>query len=174
MSRIFIDPGHGGKDPGACSGNIKEKDITLDIGLLIGELLTKEGFKIGYTRTGDSFVSLSERVNKSNAFASDVFLSIHCNAFTNNQAQGVETFYYRSSHKGKSLASKFQSSIVGKKLYTKNRGIKPGNFYVLRRTRAVAVLVELGFITNDEDRGLLLGRGREYAEAVVKGLKKYL
>lgn len=60
MSKIFIDSGHGGRDPGACHGNVKEKDIVLDIGLTLGELLAKEGFKVGYSRKDDSFVSLSE------------------------------------------------------------------------------------------------------------------
>lgn len=173
MSKIFIDPGHGGYDPGACYGNIKEKDIVLDIGLILGELLIKEGFKVGYSRTNDNFVSLSERVNKSNRFGSDIFISIHCNAFTSSQAQGVETFYYRTSKNGKRLADKFQTSIVKKGLYTKDRGIKQGNFYVLRRTRAVAVLLELGFISNWEDRKIIMENKRGFAEAVVEGLKEY-
>lgn len=147
MTKIFIDAGHGGHDPGAVSQNIKEKDITLDVGLLLGELLVKEGFHVGYARTGDSFVSLSDRANRSNKFGSDIFISIHCNAFTSPHAKGVETFYFKTSKKGQRLASKFQNSIVQNNLSTANRGIKQGNFYVLRRTRATAVLVELGFIT---------------------------
>ena len=62
---------------------------------MVGELLVKEGFKVGYTRTNDSFVSLSERVSRSNAFGSDIFVSIYCNAFTNNQAQGLKLFTTR-------------------------------------------------------------------------------
>lgn len=174
MSKIFIDPGHGGRDPGACHGNIKEKDIVLDIGLILGELLVKEGFKVAYSRTGDSFISLSERANKSNRFGSDIFISIHCNAFTSSSAQGVETFYYRTSRNGKRLADKIQTSIIQKGLYTRNRGIKQGNFYVLRRTRAVAVLLELGFISNWEDRKIIMENKKAFAEAVVEGLKEYL
>lgn len=174
MSKIFIDPGHGGRDPGACHGNIKEKDIVLDIGLILGELLVKEGFKVAYSRTNDTFVSLSERANKSNRLGSDIFISIHCNAFTSSNAQGLETFYYRTSKNGKRLADKFQTSIVKKSLYTKDRGIKQGNFYVLRRTRAVAVLLELGFISNWEDRKIMLENKRGFAGAVVEGLKEYL
>lgn len=174
MSKVFIDPGHGGKDPGACYGNIKEKDINLDVGLILGKLLVKEGFKVGYSRTNDSFVSLSERVNRSNRMGCDVFISIHCNAFHRSSAQGLETFYYRTSWKGKRLADKFQTSIIKKGLYTKNRGIKPGNFYVLRRTRAIAVLVELGFITNWSDRKLVLENKTALSKAAVEGIKEYL
>lgn len=174
MSKIFIDPGHGGRDPGACHGNLKEKDIVLDVGLILGELLVKEGFQVAYSRRNDSFVSLSERANKSNRLSSDIFISIHCNAFTRASAQGVETFYYRTSRNGKRLADKFQTSIIKKGLYTKNRGIKQGNFYVLKRTRAVAVLLELGFISNWADRKIMLENKREFAGAVFEGLKEYL
>ena len=174
INKIFIDAGHGGRDPGACYGNVKEKDITLDVGLILGELLVKEGFKVGYSRTDDSFVSLSERANHSDRLGSDIFISIHCNAFTNSSAQGLETFYYRTSQNGKRLADKFQTNIVNKGLYTKDRGIKQGNFYVLKRTNAVAVLLELGFITNSEDREIVLGNKKSFAEAIAQGLKEYL
>ncbi len=175
MSKIFIDSGHGGRDPGATSKGIKEKDITLDVGLLLGQMLEKKGFKVAYTRTNDSFVSLSDRASKSNRFGSDIFISIHCNAFTSPKAKGVETFYYyKTTKKGQQLASRFQNSIVQNNLSTANRGIKKGNFYVLRRTKATAVLLELGFITNDMDRKILLNKKKEFAEAIFKGLKEYL
>ena len=114
LSKVFIDSGHGGTDPGACSGNVKEKDINLEVGLMLGEMLTKEGFTVGYSRTTDTYVSLAERANKSNRFGAKVFISIHCNAHSNKQAQGVETFYYRTSSKGKVLADKVQKNILSK------------------------------------------------------------
>lgn len=174
MSKIFIDSGHGGHDPGATSKGVKEKDITLDIGLLLGQILVTKGFHVGYARTGDSFVSLSDRANRSNRFGADIFISIHCNAFTSPKAKGVETFYFRTSKNGQKLAGKFQNSIVQNNLSTANRGIKQGNFYVLRRTRATAVLLELGFLTNDKDIEILLGRKKEFAQAIYEGLKGYL
>lgn len=170
--RIFIDPGHGGKDPGACNGKFKEKDIVLDIGLMLGEQLSKEGHEVAYSRTTDSFVSLAERVNKSNRFKADVFISLHCNAFSAPNAQGVETYYYKTSSKGKELAAKIQQGIIDNSLYSKNRGIKPGNFYVLRNTKAIAVLVELGFITNEVDLGFILKNKNELSRAVVEGYFK--
>lgn len=114
-----------------------------------------------------------QRASKSNRFGADVFISIHYNAFTRASAQGLETFYYRTSRNGKRLADKFQTSIIKKGLSTKDRGVKQGNFYVLRRTRAVAVLLELGFISNWEDRKIVLENKTAFAEAVVEGLKEY-
>lgn len=102
-----------------------------------------------------------------------MFISIHCNAFTNTQAQGVETFYYKTSSKGKQLAAKIQKSIIYKGLYSRDRGIKPGSFYMLKKTRAVAVLIELGFITNRVDLEIMLRNKREFAKAIVEGMKGY-
>ena len=174
MLRVFIDPGHGGKDPGACNGNFKEKDINLDVALILGEILNKEGFEVAYSRTTDVSVSLGERVFKSNRFRADVFLSIHCNAFTDTQAQGVETFYYKTSGKGKQLAAKIQANIVNKGIYSRDRGIKPGSFYVLKKTRAVAALVELGFITNRVDLEIMLRNKEEFAKVIAESIKEYL
>ena len=116
-------------------------------------------------------IKTTEKANRSNRLGSDIFISIHCNAFTNPNAQGLETFYYRTSQNGKKLANKFQTSIVKKGLYTKDRGIKQGDFYVLRRTRAVAVLLELGFISNSEDRGIILNNKREFAHVALEVIK---
>lgn len=168
--RIFIDPGHGGKDPGACNGNFKEKDIVLDIGLMLGQQLTKQGFKLAYSRTTDTFVSLANRAIMSNKFNADIFISLHCNAFSDANAQGVETYYYKSSKKGKKLATRIQQGIIDNNLYSINRGIKPGDFYVLRKTRAVAVLVELGFITNEVDLGVILRNKNEFIKIISSKL----
>lgn len=174
MLRVFIDPGHGGKDPGACNGNFKEKDINLDVALILGDILNKEGFEVAYSRTTDVFVSLGERVFKSNRFRADVLLSIHFNASSNTQAQGVETFYYKTSIKGKQLANMIHSKMINKGMYSRDRGIKPGSFYVLKKTRAVAALVELGFITNREDLEIMLRNKEGFAKMIAAGLKEYL
>ena len=103
-----------------------------------------------------------------------MFISIHCNAHYNRQAQGVETFYYRTSSKGKILADKVQTNILKRGIYTKNRGIKPAGFYVLKKTRAVAVLLELGFITNRTDLDIMLRNKKEFAVAIAEAVKDYL
>lgn len=174
MFKVFIDAGHGGRDPGACFKDIKEKDITLDVSLMLGELLTQKGFKVTYSRTIDTFIPLTGRAKASNDFKSDVFISIHCNAHSNIHARGLETFHHRTSSRGKRLAAKVQKCILDKQLYSKDRGIKQGNFYVLRKTNAVAILLELGFITNQTDLNIILRNKREFSKTVADAIVEYL
>lgn len=90
---IVIDPGHGGRDPGAVRGNIREKDIALSTALRLGKELEKE-FNVIYTRKDDRFISLGDRARISNQNIADLFISIHANASPNTGARGVEVFYY--------------------------------------------------------------------------------
>lgn len=82
MVKLFIDPGHGGTDPGAVGNGIQEKNLTLQIATLIKDILTLEydNVSIRMSRTGDQTVSLSERTNAANAWGADFFLSVHINA----------------------------------------------------------------------------------------------
>ena len=174
MFKVFIDAGHGGTDPGACFKDIKEKDIALDVSLMLGELLVQEGFKVAYSRTIDHFIPLTQRSRASNDFKADVFISIHCNAHSNLHARGLETFHHRTSSRGKALAAAVQNNILDKGLYSKDRGIKTANFYVLRKTNAVAILLELGFITNQTDLALILKNKREFSKSVASAISEYL
>lgn len=174
LFKVFIDPGHGGTDPGACSRDIREKDIALDVSVMLGELLTKEGIQVAYSRTIDSFIPLTHRARMSNHIKADVFISVHCNAHSNPHARGLETFHHRTSSKGKILASKVQKSILAKGLYSKDRGIKQANFYVLRKTNAVAILLELGFLTNQTDLSIITRNKREFSKAVAEAIIEYL
>lgn len=149
--RICIDQGHGGKDPGAIGGGIYEKDINLDVAeRLVGLLWTKH--ETIYTHGDDTTSSLFDRVSISNAWNSDLFISIHCNSADSTNAHGIETWHY--SQPG--LAQIFQDSLMAEFPDRTNRGIKKGNLYVLRHTICPAVLVELGFISNLEEREWLL------------------
>lgn len=174
MFKVFIDPGHGGQDPGACFKDIREKDIALDVSLMLGELLTQSGLKVAYSRTIDTFIPLTRRAQASNDFKADVFISIHCNAHSNTHARGLETFHHRTSSKGKALSAKVQKGILKKELYSKNRGVKQANFYVLRKTNAVAILLELGFITNQTDLNIILRNKKEFSTAVADAIIEYL
>ncbi|NLY25262.1 MAG: N-acetylmuramoyl-L-alanine amidase [Bacteroidales bacterium] len=93
---VVIDPGHGGKDPGAVGSSSKEKDIVLSVGLKVGKLIEKNhpDVNVIYTRNNDSFVALNKRAEIANKAHADLFLSIHCNALDRKRAspQGVETF----------------------------------------------------------------------------------
>ena len=91
---IVIDPGHGGKDPGAVAGKLQEKTIALQVAIKLGNLIEKEypGIKLVYTRKDDRFIELSERSNIANKAGADLFISIHTNAIKNTSAYGTETF----------------------------------------------------------------------------------
>jgi N-acetylmuramoyl-L-alanine amidase len=93
VKTIMIDPGHGGKDPGAVANKIREKDINLKMAKILGEKLQKKGFKIFYTRTTDVFVPLEERTAMANAKDTDLFISVHCNACQDKRAHGLELYY---------------------------------------------------------------------------------
>ena len=93
--RIMVDPGHGGKDPGAVRGRYREKDWNLDVAKELARLLKKGGFEVQMTRDNDTFIALSERSKKANKFKADLFVSIHTNASKNRSANGFQV-YFRS------------------------------------------------------------------------------
>lgn len=172
--KVFLDAGHGGKDPGALGNNLKEKDINLSVALRVGEILKRHNIEVLYSRTTDVSLELSERTNLANKSKADVFVSIHCNAAENVNAKGVETFSYPNSAKGTALAKCIQDSILQSKVYTLERGIKTANFAVLRQSNMTSALVELAFISNIEDAKILKDRQDELAESVARGILNYL
>ncbi len=90
----MIDPGHGGKDPGASGpGGLKEKNINLTFAKILGAKLEKKGFQVLYTRKTDIFIPLEERTGMANTSKADLFISIHCNAFGTPHMTGLETYY---------------------------------------------------------------------------------
>jgi N-acetylmuramoyl-L-alanine amidase len=94
VSRVVIDPGHGGHDPGAKTKGLTEADLVLDVALRLEKLLAKkDGFEVVLTRRVDAFVPLEERTAIANREGADLFLSIHANASTNTSARGVETYF---------------------------------------------------------------------------------
>ena len=93
IQTIFIDAGHGGKDPGTYHNNIIERLVTLDVAKTLGRLLENNGFTVVYSRTTDKFISLSQRTLAANAAKADLFISIHVNANDNPNVQGFETYY---------------------------------------------------------------------------------
>lgn len=172
--KVFLDAGHGGKDPGAIGYGLKEKDINLAVTLKVGDILKSHGIEVVYSRTTDVFIELADRAKKANDFKADIFVSIHCNAAENTAAKGVETYSYPGSSNGAKLARLLQSSIVSSGVYTVDRGTKTANFAVLRLTKMPAALVEMAFITNGEDANILKNRQNELAIAIAKGILSYL
>ncbi len=174
MAKVFLDAGHGGKDPGALGNGLREKDINLSVALKVGNILKNHGVDVRYSRTTDTFLELHERTDKANKSNADIFVSIHVNSAGNKAARGVETFSYSGSSKGTALAKCIQDSLVKSGIFSHNRGIKTANFAVLRRSKMPAALPELGFISNKEDATILRNRQDEMANAVAKGILNYL
>ena len=90
---VFIDAGHGGRDPGTSHHNVLERAITLDVAMTLGRLLEANGLDVAYSRTGDTGVSLSERTRKANAAGADLFVSVHVNANEDASVHGFEAYY---------------------------------------------------------------------------------
>lgn len=112
--KVVLDPGHGGKDPGAKYGNFIEKDIVLDVALKVGKLLKADkDIKVIYTRSTDVFVEVAERTKIANREKADVFISIHANAAKNREAYGTETFIMGMSKNAANLeVAKRENAVI--------------------------------------------------------------
>lgn len=151
--RICIDAGHGGKDPGATNGNYQEKRAALGIALELGLLLFRGGYEVYFTRTNDTYVSLADRCKISNDAKADAFISLHLNSVSSGAANGVEVWRYaKCGALTKELATAIQDNVI-EATGAKDRGVKESTgLYVLKHTKAPAVLVECGFISNADER----------------------
>jgi N-acetylmuramoyl-L-alanine amidase len=149
--KIFIDPGHGGKNTGAVGVNgIKEEEVNLDVALRLGRILQQAGYTVNYSRTTDSTVSLSERAKLANEWGANYFVSIHCNSNTNPIYTGCETFFYREGTVSQRFAIAVNNALA-EETGLKNIGAFQANFAVLRLTYMPAILVELALLSNPED-----------------------
>jgi N-acetylmuramoyl-L-alanine amidase len=116
VSRIVIDPGHGGHDPGAQGKGLNESELTLDIALRLEGLLLKEsGVEVVLTRRADEYITLEERTAIANRESADLFLSIHANASRNAVARGVETYFlsFASTPEAEAVAARENSAHAG-------------------------------------------------------------
>jgi len=152
MVKIFIDPGHGGTDPGAVGNGLKEKDVTLKIAKKVKAMLQDyEGIQAKMSREGDQTVSLSQRVKMANDWNADYFISIHINA---GGGFGFESFIWNGQYSSKVDTDKKRNALhdaIIKATSFNNRGKKQANFQVIRETLMPAVLTENGFIDNVTD-----------------------
>ena len=174
MKTIVIDAGHGGFDPGAVNGPRMEKNDNLGMALAVQKKLQEQGQRVIMTRNTDVFVPLEERSAISNRNNADVFASIHRNAHTSIAANGLETYVQiNSAPINTTYAKKVHDQIVSAGVQT-DHGIRQGDYYVLRNTRAPAMLLELGFITNARDNQLFDENFEAYAAAITRGLLEAL
>lgn len=165
MANWLGDAGHGGKDAGASYNGRKESNDVLRLATRVGELMRANGENFAITRTSDKFLELSERTSIENRGNYDYFISFHRNAFSPNKAKGVETYSLSTTGKGRELATKVQDNL--NKIFF-DRGVKTSNFYVLRKTKCPAILIEVGFIDSDEDNKIFDQKFEEIAQAITK------
>lgn len=151
MLNVMLDPGHGGDDPGAVYGNLKEKDITLKIALYAEEFLKKNyDVNVKMTRNNDVSVSLKQRTKMANKFKADLFVSIHVNS--HEEGTGFESFIYL---KTPDETLQFQKVLHNEiqEFYNQynilDRGKKRNDLYVLKHTKMSAILTENLFIQKD-------------------------
>ncbi|MCA8940667.1 MAG: N-acetylmuramoyl-L-alanine amidase, partial [Planctomycetes bacterium] len=151
---VVVDAGHGGKDPGGIGfGGLREKDIALNVSLLVKKLLEAKGAKVVMTRADDRFLELQERSALANKTGADVFVSIHANMASREYAQGIETWFKAGSKRGElsqSLAKALNDATVGE-VKAVDRGARADQrgLHVLRATTMPAALIELGFMSNE-------------------------
>ena len=173
---VVIDPGHGGKDAGATTRNgIKEKDIVLGIAskiVVLNNKLVENPLMLFLTRYTDTLISLGDRTELTKRLKADIFISIHCNQAINRTASGTEVFIHpksevqaeESAYLGFTI-QKGLTDILG----INNRGVKYGNFQVLRDIddSSAAVLLELGFLSQTDEAIYLTKEDSQNAVALV-------
>ncbi len=204
-STIVIDCGHGGKDPGAFGFLGKaEKEVTLDVGLQVAQLLNKKGFKVAMTRKSDVDVALSKRTTFANLIPADLFISIHANASPNKTSKGIETYClnYDLFHQSFSTldnnsklyiaqleidrcnkSNKFANCIhektiqsVGAKKAAVDRSVRKDVTQVLLGTDMPAALIEIGFISNEHEATLMFDKEYQHllAQGICNGIISYI
>lgn len=176
--KICIDAGHCtyGGDTGAEGNGLKEQDITWLVADKLRHLLEAAGQTVVMTREfKDQILGITENesLNRRSQICNDTncdrFISIHCNKWTDPNANGTEVLIYARGGEAEKLASAIQTEILGA-LGTSDRGVKVQNCSVLRKTKCPAVMVETAFLSNEADSLLLRYHHDEFAEAIFKGI----
>ncbi len=197
---IVLDPGHGGRDPGARSAvlGIEEKDMTLDVALRLRTLLEARGYRVILTRRDDRYVSLERRARIANMARADLFISIHFNAVDNASVAGAETFvltprHHRSTGQGSRRPEDVEThpgnhndhwnALLGFYVQRQllhdtgaaDRGVKRARFSVLREVESPAVLVEAGYLSNSAEARRIANPAyrQQLAVSLARGVEHY-
>lgn len=200
LYHIVIDPGHGGRDPGAINTElgVNEKTTTLDLAKRLRDLLREFGYKVTLTREDDRALSLSERPQVANRYDADLFISLHFNAVTDDRVHGVETYVMtpqgdastnygkvtsgaRRAYAGNAndpwnvLAGYYVQAAMVSRLQAKDRGVRRARFAVIKNVSCPAILVEGGFVSHPtEGRRIHSAAYRnELARAILSGVLSY-
>lgn len=171
---IVLDPGHGGKDPGSIGwNNVQEKDLIAATSDKVAAHLQAKGATVIRTRPQEAYKTLDQRIGISNDYNTDAFVSIHYDVSAMPSVKGTSTYYYAGGA-DKQLAQNIQDSLVNVN-EVHDRGIKHGNYKVLRENKDLGVLIELGFISNPEESANIQSADfqERTAEAIADGLVDY-
>lgn len=172
---VVIDAGHGGKDPGATSVlGFFEKGINLAVAHRVADLLADTGLRVEMTRTGDRFIELQERAAIANRLNADLFVSIHSDSFPKASRHGYTVYVARSaSWSSRKAATAIADSMVSTGL--NSFGVQTAGYHVLVETTGPAVLVEMGYLSNRQEAGLLRSSAFQdrIARAIAEGISNY-
>lgn len=182
---VVLDSGHGGKDDGARNSGVKEQDLNLEITLKLKEQLEGLGMKVILTREdGNDLASadasnrkkedMLNRVNIINKKKVDFFISVHMNAYADSSVKGSQIFYDKGDEDSHLFASKIQEQIV--KVTNSKMEVKTGDYYILKNSNKIGILLECGFISNAEDRENLSDSAyqEELCKAIKQGMMDFL
>ncbi len=185
---VVIDPGHGEADPGKIGINdAKEKDINLSIAKKVKTLLEEKGIKVVMTREED--ISLAEssdgskkvqdmkaRVELINKTAPDLAVSIHQNSYHDESIHGAQVFYFTHSTEGQRMAAIMQKALLAVDSENHRQEKADDGYYLLKRTEAPTIIVECGFLSNQEEADKLIDKEyqEKMAEAIVQGIETCL
>lgn len=181
-TKIFVDAGHGGTDPGAVGNLVIEQAVNVNVANKLAELLRSGGYEVmTYRTTKDENVlpgksaDLTNRARMANDWGADYFISIHTNSSTNPSANGFEAYIYRLGNRAQGLADSIVKSFVSR-LGSKDNGVRAANFAVLRQTDMPAVLLELGYLSNPTEALNLNSSAWQTAaaEAIYAGIYNFV
>ena len=189
---IILDAGHGGEDAGATGINgALEKDLNLSVVNILGEMLTEKGFAVVYTRSEDKLLyeewenikgirkisDLKNRCKIAKSYPNALFVSIHMNTFGDGKYSGLQVYYSPENKESEMLAGAIQSSVKKELQPNNNRNIKQGDdIYILENIDNTAVLIECGFLSNEEEAKKL--SQKEYQKmlsfSIICGIIEYM
>lgn len=186
---VVIDSGHGGNDPGKVGiHGEKEKDINLAIAKKLQRNLEHQGFHVMMTRTDDNGLysegsenkkreDMKRRIEMMNTSGAVLAVSIHQNSFTDSRYKGAQTFYYKTSEKSRGLAQYIQESLIENADGENTRQAKENDsYYILKKSEIPAVIVECGFLSNEEEAAKLCDENyqEKLAWAIHIGIVQWL
>ncbi|MFL6518347.1 MAG: N-acetylmuramoyl-L-alanine amidase, partial [Bacillus sp. (in: firmicutes)] len=170
---IVLDPGHGGTDKGATgTSGTYEKELTLRTAMLLYDKLRAAGANVYLTRKNDSYLQLASRVSVARTYNADAFISLHYDSNLDHSVRGMTSYYYHSYQKA--LADTLFASTIGQTKLT-SRGVRFGDFHVIRENSQNAALMELGYLSNPEEEMTLKSGGfqENAASGLFDGLARY-